>query len=561
MNKDTNTTIDESTAQALQLEPSFSSLELDKNTLIPDNPNYQTTTDLQEGKSLPALPSDETEKNPLIERIPLQRNDVHITELANTIAPLLAATKKYYFYINRFIKIHKPIVKTEQNLTSNFDEIDTFRFVTDIEEYIWPFTIKTVKDEEITVKSSFTSGEANLIMKSEVFKNKIPTIKLFSKYHFYYSRAGDLCLTHTGYNENIQVFVDNSAPLIFDIEPEIAQMKIRDLLKDFCFPKELRELYISRSVAYLLTPGIQNLIGYKRPQGFLVKAKIPGSGKGALLGMVPLIYDGTPAELLPALNENKEVKKLLFSLVRKGQNIANFDNQRAPLNFEALEQFATAEVVSDRVLGYSQSETHVNNLIIGISANNPQYSKDMERRLMSIDLEYIGGSILDRPIERNIDKFVLDNRSLLLSALFALIRNWNSLGRPLGKRIPSFSEWSSHISGILTANGFQDPFSEMNPSSELFHVEETEEQKNITELTKIWWNIHRTIEVRSEVLREMALQAKLFKWLDFNLEGTKSWFSKMIARRENTVFDNKIIRVIRRQKCTKFYLEERNEEL
>jgi hypothetical protein len=66
----------------------------------------------------------------------------------------------------------------------------------------------------------------------------------------------------------------------------------------------------------------------------------------------------------------EEFRKRLFSLVRDGVAGANLDNISGALDSDALAAFLTADKISDRVLGLSKSESHVNRVFLIATGNN-----------------------------------------------------------------------------------------------------------------------------------------------------------------------------------------------
>ena len=484
----------------------------------------------------------------------LQLNRVHLDEVAKDISYYFGLSKEYFFFGGQLVRVK---ITNDKFSSKNkphviLERVSSEVLVTEVAKHFWVYKDKDDGQE----KSNLSTGDGKVILHSDALRTYIPEILYFSSIRLLYEKGGKLNLTETGYNADLSVFVDYASPEIEDIPNDQAQALLRDMLKEFCFPDKDRELYLSRALAYYLTPSLKFFIRNGRTQATIADGNRPGVGKDLFLEVASFLYYGKAAYFNSSFSNNAETRKLLFSLIRVGQSLALFSNQKGVLDSESLEHFLTSSAISDRVLGSSVREEYENSLIFGISGNDAAFSPDMLRRILHIRLEHYGDRIEDRVFDRNLKEYVLENRTKLLSSFSSLIKNWHDQGAPLGKKIPSFEIWSAVVSGILVSNGFADPFDQATRPMKATILQDTPEDKNIKELIPIWWDRNRTLEVKAEDLRNIALQSGLFNWLDLNAEGGRSSFSKILASKEGIAFCGKKIRVKRKVKYTKFSLEE-----
>ena len=85
--------------------------------------------------------------------------------------------------------------------------------------------------------------------------------------------------------------------------------------------------------------------------------------------------------------------------------------------------------------------------------------EDYERRLRKILLEAYEEDINSRQFKRSdLWGWIVDNRSLILSAIHTLFLYWIEQGQPLGKTpFASFPAWAEIVGGVMVCNELGDP--------------------------------------------------------------------------------------------------------
>jgi hypothetical protein len=132
------------------------------------------------------------------------------------------------------------------------------------------------------------------------------------------------------------------------------------------------------------------------------------------------------------------------------------DNLRQRLQSGSLSSAITSGIWRDRELGVSRMVTlQVECIWVG-TANNPQVSKEMSRRIVPCRID----AKVERPWERTgfrhdpILGWITEHRGELIWSCLVLIRRWLASGRRPGQaKLGSFSEWAQTLSGILEAAG------------------------------------------------------------------------------------------------------------
>lgn len=172
-------------------------------------------------------------------------------------------------------------------------------------------------------------------------------------------------------------------------------------------------------------------------------APAAGTGKTLLAECVGILATGErPAIIAPTDDEN-EIRKRLFAMLREGGGVILWDNISGSLGGDALDSFLTAERYRDRVLGVSQSETLPNRAVLLITGNNISTRGDTFRRVLKARLDAKEETPYLRAFSLNPREYCLAHRHELVVAALTIIRAWVTAGRPQVAQgnTASFEEW------------------------------------------------------------------------------------------------------------------------
>jgi hypothetical protein len=188
---------------------------------------------------------------------------------------------------------------------------------------------------------------------------------------------------------------------------------------------------------------------------FVFVANAEGAGKTLLVKCATVPVLGyAPAGTKP--KDEDEMRKALLAAVMEARPVIFFDNAKRHIASEALEGFLTNQDYEGRILGQTKSFRGENNSVVFITGNGCTVSPDMRRRSLFCELFLEVERAEDRVFQNNLEvPTLLERRSEILTALWALIQDWDKDMRPKPSRSnSSFSEWSEIIGGIVEHAGY-----------------------------------------------------------------------------------------------------------
>lgn len=268
-------------------------------------------------------------------------------------------------------------------------------------------------------------------------------------------------------------------------------------------------------VRKLLPPGtIRPLIFYM--------ANDQGSGKSLLVSMIlsPTMGLATAAKLpkgKQGINEER-FETLLDSVALSLSDILWLDDVPANIWSHSLNAFITAPGHAVRPFGKNDEIVSVPNVTqVMMTGNMPEATRDLMQRALVCEL-YL--AVASETVEHELEMSAVwlaeaDQRSELLSALWALVANWIKAGMPSSPTSQKrAAKWSRLVGGVLAAMGVQaDPFEQ--PDLPTGGDRETEEWKDLlvalADSAEEWVadQEKKTYEINMEKLVDMARQKQL----------------------------------------------------
>jgi hypothetical protein len=201
-------------------------------------------------------------------------------------------------------------------------------------------------------------------------------------------------------------------------------------------------------------------LGATRPASLYI-GNGPGCGKTLLAKVAIMPVAGEcEARTLPG---KEETRKMLDALAREASIYSLLDNIKTKVSSPELEGFITSGTWGGRVLGETEKFRVENVTTFFLTGNQTNTSDDMAERVLFIELFIEEADNRDRDIPKDdvlteADLTKPDQRSLILSALWALVRAWDAEGRPQPKRLMQrFEDWSRIVPGIVISAGYGDP--------------------------------------------------------------------------------------------------------
>ncbi|MEM8971986.1 MAG: PriCT-2 domain-containing protein [Pseudomonadota bacterium] len=309
--------------------------------------------------------------------------------------------------------------------------------------------------------------------------DRVPTLDRIVETPFF-DAYGNLVAVR-GYHEQSRTFYAPSDDLEVALPAEIptrgqlqeAVDTLREPLDEFPYTDEAA---YAHTIAMILQPIVREMISGPTP-AYMIHKPTRGTGASLLVDAVSLINSGSPAPIESEKKEDEEWRKMLTASLLSGASMILIDNVHRFLDCAAIPAFITADAWSDRKLGSSEKVSLANKATLVFTGNNPQWSDEIDRRLLSIRLDAKSANPehgRDFRI-KNLKEWIRERRSKLVSAALLIVQSWIASGRQIGpeKPLASFESYTKVMSGILRnagITGFLGDKTEAKPSLEPLNV-------------------------------------------------------------------------------------------
>jgi hypothetical protein len=348
-------------------------------------------------------------------------------------------------------------------------EMASDRFRTYVERHCRPARFVWQKDDPVPVKREMTmSSEVarGTLASDEFVQQQRPLIRTNLVPSPVWRASGAIELLPSGYDAESQTFTVGTpgVDVRADMPKEEALAALDDLLREFPFSDLDQTTGLSRSkavhVAAMLSvyaPGLLPLVA-ARP-GVLWIANAPRTGKTLLGKTVQIPVFGTAA--VTPMKTEEEFDKVLDTAAIEAWPVLFLDNLTGLFKSPALDAFMTSPTRRARTMNSQRSFAAPRTTQVLLTGNNLSLSEDLEERFLICDLYLEEMDPRSRKIDRRIDEAWLarpDVRSRILSALWALVRDWDQAGRPRSTaHMPGFEDWAEIYGGIVEHAGFGSP--------------------------------------------------------------------------------------------------------
>jgi hypothetical protein len=338
------------------------------------------------------------------------------------------------------------------------------------QHYIQFFRFKVAENDEgeketQTIIKNISADTARKLLESWDMMNHLPNIRRVNPVRlpvFFgggYVR-GRIELLPAGYSDEQGIYTVPSS-IAYDETMTKAQAKeiLDGLLKHFPF---LNNRSRASAIAAMLTMFCANMLprGATRPANLYI-GNGPGAGKTLLAKVAVMPVAGEcEARTLPG---KEETRKMLDALAMDASIYSLLDNIKTRIASAELEGYITSGTWGGRVLGATEKFRVENVTTFFLTGNQTNTSDDMSERCLFIELFIEEADNRDREIPKDevlteADLTQPEQRSRILSALWALVRAWDAEGRPQPKRLMQrFEDWSRVVPGIVIAAGYGDP--------------------------------------------------------------------------------------------------------
>jgi len=430
--------------------------------------------------------------------IPLPGSGILMSDFAKEIGITMKPTNTIFYRpdLKKVVEITRmeieKKIKTDKNIYTGFSIIEPNRFVTLVEKFINPvvFTYNTTTKSNNSMVKSMSPMQAGIVLCSDDLISNIHSINRIFNVPIPILVDNELVFPNKGYDERFGSWLPENAPNVrTDMSLEEAKTLISSLYEEFAFENENDR---DRAIAALLTPACRGLFPSfsTRTPCFVYRANRERAGKDYCAGITGIVFEGHPAEDAPISSSDKsqgdsaEFGKKVLSAMISGRKRMHFSNNKGHIDNAAFEKVLTSEIHTDRILGGNKEVTMANEIDFSASGNiGITYTPDFANRCRFINLFLeVENANMRKFKNPNLHGYVNDNRGEILSAMYALIRNWIELGKPEGsKPFSSFQQWARIVGGIMEAAGYSSPCEDDNGSVNIGGDEETNGMKLLYE--------------------------------------------------------------------------------
>lgn len=449
------------------------------------------------------------------------------------------------------------INKKKEQKIMGFQEVKKNMLVSIVERYFNTGYRKYDKqtNEEYFTKSSMSQNIAEIVLASEQFKEKLPVIEKILNIPFPMIIDNKITFAKPGYDPEMLSWSPKNMPdIIENMELEEAKNILCEVFKEFCFKSKVEQKQINQdeinAIAALLTPFCRFLYSREtcRTPIFFYIANRERAGKDYCAGITGIIYEEAaiddPAIVTEKQVNDEEFRKKILSTLKLGKMRIHSANNKGYINSSALEAIATSENWKDRELGHNKLLTLPNTLEISLSANTGvKYTPDLSNRSIFINLLLAEEDPNKRSFEKpDLHEWVKNNRKLIISALYALVKNWWEKGMPNGKeQFSSYPEWARVVGGIMESAGYSTPCIKNDESSRIGGDTETTDMSKLYELCYEKWPDMWIL--KNEIIKEIKSNddfKELFSWLnwDYEAKSAEIKFGLLIKKYVGRIFNN-----------------------
>lgn len=473
--------------------------------------------------------------------IELPNNGKLISTFANELGKRVQGENIFFYRSDsrQIVEIGKIRHPDGKFIDSGFIEINPNRFITLIERYFKPWQTVYTKRGELTVTKSMSQTIANTVLVSDNFRNKMPVINRIFTVQLPVIYEGCLTFPKEGYDDRFGSWLPYNAPRISKPKMNIkdAVKLLNKIYKDFCFKSQ--QDYIN-SVAGLLTPALKGLYSEfnVRDPIFFYRGNRERVGKDYNANITGIVYEGQALEEPPISNNerggssNDEVRKKIMAALIQGRKRFHSSNNKGLINNAVLEGITTSRTHSDRILGKNEILTFDNEINFSLSGNiGTTLTPDLANRSIFINLFYdkedVNARIFDTP---DLHGWIKNNRELILSAIYSLIRNWVDKGCPKGSlAFASFPEWAAICGGIMESANIGNPCQKSDKDLGVASDSETEEMKILFEMC---FEKMGSIWLKKSDIKNIMIESEeaIFSYIDWNKMPDQVKFAKKVGK-------------------------------
>jgi hypothetical protein len=310
----------------------------------------------------------------------------------------------------------------------------------EIERYVEPgFIRKDSEGQLVFVPRSLSREFCERLIVSDVFLNTIPDLSKILSVPIPMLYKGALTYPKPGYDPRFKTFLRPDAPKLEEISFKDAVSILKaEVFGGFCF---VREQSMTHALSRLITIFARGLLPSwsTRTPLWSYWGNRPRAGKDYCATIPNILLDGFACEQQPIGKDSAETAKRLMAANLAGAQVLHFSNCQGYLDDAAFTQAITAPFISARQLGSNSANAHQgapNLADYSISLNvGSTCREDLVARSRPIELAFYSEDPNSRTFPKpDLHGWIVENRSRIISAIFALFKRWTEKGCPEGPR-------------------------------------------------------------------------------------------------------------------------------
>lgn len=429
--------------------------------MIQENGSYRIDADMMAALR-PAMESLGMRPPDVANLVPKVNLDTPIREMGMQLGQLLRRAGLYRWGPNERLVTFDAASRKQRSMTSE-------RFCSWVEKHVE--IVKSYKGrggETYDAQVSMGKDLATKLLAVDELLRELPIIEGVVATRVPVRRSdGRVELCRAGWDEEARLYCYDEVPFETDWPLRRAQDLIEDYCGEFLFAEmQPGKLWSNRSFLVhacamvgvfarkLLPPGTV------RPLVFYI-ANEQGSGKSLLVSMIlGSSFGHCSSTDLPMASRGLNQEKFTALLETVAQSMKEYlwlDDVPPSVFSNSLNRFTTAAAHTGRKYGGNDEMFEAVNVTQAfLTGNNVETSRDLMQRGMICEL-FLSVDSQTRAIKRRVTELYFyraDVRAELLSAMWALVRNWVECGTQLGSFAHSRApDWSEMVGGILEATG------------------------------------------------------------------------------------------------------------
>lgn len=338
--------------------------------------------------------------------------------------------------------------------------VNSARAVTVLERAASFFTQKSSEGKTTLAPATINETTTRIVLAADEFAAELPEVRSVSDCPVLHDDGARL-VEVTGFDEDLGILTRGEVPETLSIED--AARSLDDVLCDYDFASESDR---SRAVAAILTPAINSgrLLGDRaRVPMLVVEADDSQAGKGLLCRLIASIY-GTTAGVVTQRDKGSvgSTEELMQGHLLRGRSMVLIDNVRGRFGSPMLESALTERSISCRVPYRPDVAIDPSGVAFMMTSNEADLTIDLANRSNFVRIRKRDDAHQYRRWpEGSIEEHVAANQRRFLGAVWAVLREWHSLGKPMADdrdRGHDFAAWGRAVRAIVRdVLGLADP--------------------------------------------------------------------------------------------------------